>query len=461
MSFPAKRTISVLYAALLAGCGGASPSMAPGDAGADVGHGVDVSAHETGSDQPTPDAPKDLGTADAAVDVTRDGQTDAAKSDGPQDAPAGTDGARVDGPATEVGPSCDPPQALLFPGSDLVSQPYDVAMAQSPTAGIGVIWSRWPEGYDPQFGIYQPTTGTFAPAGAIATGLGARSTSHVAMTTLPDGRLAAAWGANDGYVLASVGPETATPKTQIVEYSANIPVPWVDIVPFGSDRVAVAWSANHIVGAGPQQDVVDVFIGDLTLTLVNTIRIVPLAVTNAAVIPHLHATGDQLLVTIEQLLPNTTQTELSLAKIAVSDLVLTPPKHVMTLIGSASNLVFTQTALAFTYGAATDLALDTFDFDGNPVGTPRPLMLNGDMSGGVDRLVWDGTSYQLLWADSVPGPVYRILRYAKLDSNFQASPFVTIAGMNVPRSTGLFKAGSGLAVGWFSSAGVYLSPLCP
>ena len=46
------------------------------------------------------------------------------------------------------------------------------------------------------------------------------------------------WQLFGAYVLASIGPETATPTTHVIEYSARDPVPWVDIAPFGSDRVA-------------------------------------------------------------------------------------------------------------------------------------------------------------------------------------------------------------------------------
>jgi hypothetical protein len=461
-------TLHVTISVILTACGGSS-RMAPGDADRDsrAADRDDAGLSDLTREGPQEDrqeAPEgadhrvdgSLGEASSLPDgMVADAASDLNRERGPDG--ASLDGRSPDGGAADLGASCDPPAALMVPGSDEGEQPYDVAMAYSPTAGIGVLLSRWPSAYQPQFATFQPATRTFGPTGTITSGQG-NSTTHVALAALSDGRLAAAWAA-DTTLYASIGPETTAPLTQILSYDRN-PVPSVAISTFGDDRIAVAWADVALVG-GIDRDVVKVHIADLALGWVDEMIVVPIGTGRLSAT--LFSNGAQLFVLITQLLVNDTETaELSMAKIAVSNRALTPAKHLMTHVGSGgwSSPAFTATTVAFSYPTTSDIMFAMFDLDGNAVGVPQAVIPNADQTTPMN-LFWDGTDYHLFLFTPVPAPTYALLRYAKLDANHRALPLITIGNMSVPRSVGLFKIGSALTAGWFSMDAAYLSPLCP
>jgi hypothetical protein len=461
----------------LIGCGGghrATSSDARGDGtvvAADTAGDVGSDERATAPDAPdgsTADTASEGSGRDVGADVMADVPADvAAPTDAPdaagdraQDRPP-DDGPPLgmgDASSADGGPSCNPPPALLAPTSETVSQAYDVAMAQSPTAGIGVLWSRWPSGYDPPFARFEPTTLTFGTTAPIVSDQ-QRSAEHVAVTTLPDGRFAAAWGSYGGlspdFLYASIGPETSSPVTYALSYGGvRQHVPSVAIAPFGSDRVAVAWAD---IAPGGDDPVVVVDVRDLALNEVQQISITPrntnLLIVNAA------AVGDQLFVFIDQSVPNdpAAHVERSMVKVAQSTMTATPLKLLSTTTGSVSTVAFTATTMAQAYSNGTDLLLATFDLDGNPVGSPQTIMPSG--STGSMQLYRIASAYHLL--RFVSDANYGTLHYHKLAADAQPLSDVTLGNVNVPRPVALFQTTSALLVGWYSMKGVYLSPLCP
>lgn len=442
---------------------------------------ADTAGERPGHDDVIADVTADLGVmADAQADahtLTRaDAQADSqADAHGDVAAPADTpdaardraqDRAPDDGPAPEVrdasgtdgGPSCNPPPALLAPTSDTVSQPEDVAMAQSPSAGIAVLWSRWPSGYDPPLARFDTATMTFGTAAPIVTDQ-QRSAGHVAVTTLPDGRFAAAWGSDGGlspdFLYASIGPETSSPVTYALSYGGvRQHVPSVAIAPFGSDRVAVAWAD---IAPGSYDPVVVVDIRDLTLKQVQQLSITPRN-TNLLILT-MAAVGDQVFLFIDQNVPNdpAAHVERSLARISVSTMTATPLKLMSTTSGSASTMAFTSTTMAQAYADGTDLLLASFDFEGNPVGSPQTIMPAGGT--GSLQLYRIGSAFHLL--RFVSDANYGTLHYHRLAADAQPLSDVTLGNANVPRPAALFETPAGLLAGWYSMKGIYLSRLCP
>jgi len=413
---------------------------------------------------PTNDSGRDA--APAIVDASQPPATDSGPQDGPADSPrdgaldTGRDTGRdvdanraPDAATEETAPSCNSPPALLVPTSDTDSQPYDVAMAASPTSGIGVLWSRWPSGYDPPWNSFQPATRAFGTTATIVSDQ-KRSAEHVAVTALPDGRFATAWASDGGlgpeFVYVSIGPETSSPVTLALAYGeVRYKVPSVSIAPFGSTRVAVSWID---CASGTDNPVVIVEIDDLTLARVQQLSITPLGTDSLSA--QLVANGDQLFVLMSQLTGGV-EAELSMAKVAISTLAVTPPKHIFT--GTPSNIVFTTDSMAYTYPTDTNLMLATLDFDGNPTGAPKAVM--PATGAGVVQLFRIGSAYHLM--RFVSDANYGTLHYTKLDANLQPVSDITLGNKDVPRPVDLFQTPSGLIAGWYSMKGVYLSPLCP
>jgi len=358
--------------------------------------------------------------------------------------------------------SCQAPQALTVAESSGV---FDLGVASSATAGIGLLWSRWPQGDDPHFTSYDSNTGQFTTK-LLPDGSPSSATRHVALTALPDGRLAAIWTAGTGLIVdrfyLSVGPETATPFTNEIESTTGVRTgSFLSVAPFDG-KVAIAWGEIAHDSASEDRYHVFVRIYDLSATSTAAFDVIPPDDTLMP-IPQLYTSGDNLIVLLTQSPPTSYPTTLlSLARItrttasgaiAAKSLVTTGADLI------PPSLILQGGNIRLGYNDGHNLVLRTYDLDGNALGTSVPVTpLAADNSRGI--VGRDQNTNHVLWTDPSLG---RVLRYAALGAaDTPISPVMVATPAEIPAPMGFLRGKTGgLFIGWYSYGGaVHLTPIC-
>lgn len=346
-------------------------------------------------------------------------------------------------------PTCERPAAIDAPMSDST---YDADVAVGP-AGVGVIYTKWPTGYEPRFSIYDPQTRTFGPSKLITQASAAIVSAHVAMTALPSGTFAAAWF-SDGlrYGHLSVGLETDTPDTHVFDYSIRPAVADLDIAPYFNDRIAVAWQDLE----GTDTNVVNVQIHDPADPGANQTYVITLPSAQEA-IPQLFLGSDRLIVLLTEFV-NNADYDIYLAEITPS----TPEGPVVPELFEEGTtaphppLVFVDGGTKIAYGDGTNLLIANLGLDGTVQGPPttvlpaRAVYLN---------LFGDASGRELAWWDDTDG-----LSYTKLDMNDlpTGTPVLIAPRTENPVPVALLETEAGMLSAWYGfNDVVHLTPLCP
>jgi hypothetical protein len=356
----------------------------------------------------------------------------------------GGEGGESGDPAT-----CERPAAIDAPMSDST---YDADAAVGPS-GVGVIYTKWPTGYEPRFAIYDPQTRTFGPSKLITQASAAIVSAHVAMTALPSGTFAAAWF-SDGlrYGHLSVGLETDTPATHVFDYSIRPAVADLDIAPYFDNRIAIAWQDVE----GTDTDVVNVQIHDPADPGANQTYVITLPSAEQA-IPQLFLASDRLIVLLNEFV-NNTDFDLYFAEITpnTAEGSVVPKLIQEGTVGPYPPLVFVDDGMKLAYGDGTDVFIANLDLDGTVQGTPtnvlpaRSVYLN---------LFGNASGQQLTWWDDTDG-----LSYTKLDMNDRptGTPVLIAPRSENPVPFELLETEAGMLSAWYGfNDVVHVTPLCP
>jgi hypothetical protein len=338
---------------------------------------------------------------------------------------------------------------------------FEMGAASTSTAGLGVVWSRWPAGKEPGLALYDGATGLFTTK-TIAAGTPTLIARHVAMTAIPDGRFAVAWtgayGVNPDYLYLSVGPETASPFTVAVDSNVRSKG-MLAISPFFDNQIAIARGELDYQSDTHYRVLVEIY----TLAGAPTASFDVVAPDDTLeMAPQLILGSDSLLVLMNQSLTTYPKTAISLGRIKRTDASSTiAGKTLVTLSGTTippSALLDGTTGIRLLYDDGQEVVLAPFDLDGNSTGGPTTVTPIGVASTRA-LVVREGGSDRLLWSDAGGS-----LLYAALDASDHALSPVTLAPSTaLPNPVAFLRDSRGnLMIGWFTYAGAaYLSPICP
>ncbi len=400
----------------------------------------------------------------AGVTATGAGGGDRAGSSGTggsESTPAGAAGeAAAAGNGGEGGdaPSCEHPTAFAAPNSSVA--PY-----ANVGAGFAMLGAKLALGYGtpakdgPYLTLFDPALQTFsAPKLLSVSGVVPLGTQfHVALTTLSDGHLAAAW-TDQGHCYLSLGTETGSPNALKLSDVGGLFYPRVAIAPFFDGRVAVAWKES---GSGSYNYYVVLDIFDPSSSTQQKFRIEAPGKVDTA--PRLYLTADRLVIELTQTIPLDSgdfvaKRNFFVATIGPSDVAgtIVATSFIPNSLASAAPLLIDASGARVAYASASQILLSDLDTSFALSGTPLLVMPWSKYSSEFD-LFRDGAGEQVLFSGEGDG-----LHSAKLDGSHHPVGPQASFGDAAAYSTGMVRTSARVAAIWYQYLGAtYVTPLCP
>lgn len=371
---------------------------------------------------------------------------------------AGEGGAVGNGGEGGAGPSCDHPVSFAAPNSSVA--PYS-----NVNAGFALVGTKLALGYGtpakdgPYWTLFDPVLQTFSTPKLLAVpSVAPHGTQfHVALTTLPDGHLAAAWTDQSNAYL-SLGTDTDTPNAVKLSDTIALPYPQVAIAPFFDGRVAVAWKE---AGAGSYnyRVILDIFDPSSSSQQKFTIE----APGKVQTTPRLYLTETRLVVELTETIPlesgdYVAKRNFFLATVGANDAAgtITAASFIANSLASAAPLLIDAAGARVAYAGGSQVLLSDLDANFALTGTPLVVMPWSKYSSEL-AFFHDAAGEQLVFSSGDDG-----LHSVRLDENHHPIGAQASFGAVGAYSTGMVRTNVGVLAVWYQYNGAtYVTPLCP